>query len=225
MTVLADIQGHHFGRLHVKSRAPNSAEGRARWICSCDCGATTTVLGTHLRSGRTVSCGCYHREVARGAVLPGACRTAAYKHGHTKDRRGSRTWVVWSSMRQRCSNPKVRNYDRYGGRGISVCSRWQEFENFLSDMGEAPDGMTLDRIDPDGNYEPGNCRWVSPTVQARNTRRQRHPDNGVRRVSSGRYVARISVDWRRIHLGTFDTLEQALAARKQAEIDYWKDDR
>ncbi len=93
------------------------------------------------------------------------------KHGHTRNGRPSPTWHSWASMRQRCSYPKARCYEDYGGRGIKVCARWEDsFENFLSDMGEKPRGYVLDRIDNDGNYKPSNCKWSSTRESSRNKR-------------------------------------------------------
>jgi hypothetical protein len=98
-------------------------------------------------------------------------------HGHGRKRgegrQGTSTYYIWGAMIQRCTNPRNRDYPSYGARGITVCDRWHKFENFLADMGERPDGLSLDRIDNDGNYEPGNCHWATPVQQA-NNRRPRH---------------------------------------------------
>jgi hypothetical protein len=92
-------------------------------------------------------------------------------HGHSSGGYQSRTYRIWTGMRQRCLNPNTNGWEHYGGRGIEVCERWAKFEHFLEDMGEAPDGLSLDRINPDGNYEPGNCRWATAKVQANNKSR------------------------------------------------------
>lgn len=129
------------------------------WACDCDCGGSTLVNGTALRNGAVKSCGCLKRIAAQRA---GA---ANISHGMTM----TRTWKIWSGMKRRC-NPTNRYAKYHAGRGITVCDRWRVFENFLEDMGEAPEGLEIDRIDNDGNYEPGNCRWVTRSVNSLNRR-------------------------------------------------------
>lgn len=134
------------------------------WLCQCACGQTVVTRGSRVRSGHVKSCGCLAAEIHS---------ERSFKHGHAGNhRRGTRqtkTYQAWCNLRLRCSNPNNKRYASYAGRGIKVCDRWRDsFENFLSDMGEAPPGTSIDRIDNDGDYEPGNCRWSDRTQQARN---------------------------------------------------------
>ena len=101
------------------------------------------------------------------------------RHGHSVNYTTSRTYTTWANMLRRCINPKATGYDSYGGRGIKVCERWLKFENFLEDMGERPEGLTLDRKDNDGNYEPGNCRWATAHEQSVNSSRTKLTDEKV----------------------------------------------
>lgn len=127
--------------------------------CQCDCGKPHTVRRWAWR--RTQSCGCGRREFAASLNT---------RHGMS----GTPTWRSWSSMINRTTKPYAADYERYGGRGITVCDRWLVFENFLADMGERPEDRTLDRIDVDGNYEPSNCRWATIEVQQTNRRVRTH---------------------------------------------------
>jgi hypothetical protein len=157
MGKLVDLVGQKFGRLAVLSLLPKDGPDR-RWLCRCDCGASIITKGKTLRAGESTSCGCRRREefISRNTKHGGA---------HTK------TFKIWTAMKQRCENQRCRQYADYGGRGIRVCERWAMYANFVADMGEKPDGMSLDRINNDGHYEPGNCRWATHAQQARNTRR------------------------------------------------------
>lgn len=152
-TVKKPLPQSRYGRLSVIKNA------KGGWLCRCDCGAEKIVRAQALKTGATQSCGCYKAEV----------RHRPWKHGMTY----KPIYRLWVSMIDRCTRPNVPNFKSYGARGIKVCERWQTFENFYADMGDRPDGKTLDRIDQNGNYELGNCRWATHKVQARNRRDNR----------------------------------------------------
>ena len=147
-----------------------------------------------------------------------------YKHGMTN----TREFKSWISMKTRCYNPNSKGYQNYGGRGITICDRWKDsFINFYEDMGERPEGTSLDRIDVNGNYEPSNCRWADSIIQNRNRNKLRSNTSGVTGVSFNniekKWRARISTNEGRKELGFFKSKEDAISARKKAELKYWNE--
>lgn len=160
MSARIDITGQRFGRLIALNNASRSAQGMI-WLCLCDCGNKTSVHAKYLKAGNTKSCGCWDRE---------AVRRRNYKHGYRTREKSHPLYNTWQNIHRRCSNKRAPDYKNYGGRGITVCEQWQDFERFLSDMGERPAGCSIDRIDNDQGYFPSNCRWATHSQQMKNRR-------------------------------------------------------
>ena len=163
MGISRPLDGKRFGRLTVLSLSHVTSRRERYWLCLCDCGSEHVVSRGNLVNSQIMSCGCLRSELARSHLVT---------HGHARQQTSGvkRTYRIWKAMRKRCLNPNASNYARYGGRGIEVCERWSRYQNFLADMGESPDGRSIDRINNDGNYEPGNCRWATASEQRRNQR-------------------------------------------------------
>lgn len=215
MTAIQDITGQRFGLLTVEkfSRSSNGSY----WTCKCDCGGTTEVIKSSLKKGITRSCGCLRITRMSGE------KHLNYKHGKSH----SREFAAWRAIKVRCFNSKCAAFHNYGGRGITMCDRWLDsFENFLADMGPKPSPKhTIDRINNSGNYEPSNCCWRTYVEQMRNRRTLKVNSSG----QTGVHFCKVTKKWKtliglnnkQILLGYFANIEDAIAARKAAEIKYW----
>ena len=201
-----DLAGRKYARLDVMSYAGKKGK-KPQWLCHCECGRTTVVQSSHLKSGNTSSCGC--SRSARGMT-------------------GSRERRTWSAMKTRCYNKNWHAYENYGGRGIAICDRWLEsFESFYADMGDKPTpNHSIDRINNDGNYEPDNCRWATSSEQNRNQRMSTRNTSGVKGVHwderKSKWRAFISINNKNKYLGGYTDKARAISARKSAEQKYYR---
>lgn len=164
MRTIKDLSGQKFGRLTVLSFAGQGKYHNSLWLCKCECGNTKVISGNSLVQGATKSCGCLDHEkhiTEPNRLVHGECNTRLYR--------------IWKAMKSRCYNKNTKSYKRwYGSKGVQVCDQWRynyvAFRNW-SILNGYSDDLTIDRIDPCGNYEPSNCRWVTPAVQAANKRK------------------------------------------------------
>ena len=183
MKKLSEI-GHKFGRLTVLSELEKAGKQR-QYLCICDCGGKKVVQANNLRRGLTKSCGCLRKEMSKGQIKHGLAGTPAY--------------ITWKNMMARCHNVKSKCYARYGGKGVYVCERWHSFEAFFLDMGHPKPGMSIDRIDPAGNYDPSNCRWATSSEQARNKRNTRFETFRGITAPLADHCDRMGLDYKTVH--------------------------
>jgi len=179
-----NVIGNRYGNLVVIGKEKKGVH----WyrICQCDCGNVISVYLGSLQRGATLSCGCYHRQISKEVNT---------KHGMY----GTRTYNIWFNLRQRCLNQKHHAYYRYGGRGISVCDEWHDFEQFYADMGDCPDGMSIDRIDNDGNYEPDNCRWSDYRQQSNNRSNNVYLEYEGKKRTIAEWSRELGIDYQRLY--------------------------
>lgn len=202
-----DLTRRKFGRLTVL-KENGIKRGHIAWLCLCDCGNTKTIVSYSLRNGSTKSCGCIPKETPVSFGM-----------------RGTSTFNSWAGMVQRCSNPNDKSYQRYGGRGITVCKRWYKFKIFYENMGKCPKNFSIERIDNNKGYSPDNYKWATATEQQRNRRPNKRNITGVNgvilNIKTGRYKVFITANYRCYNLGLFSSIEDAIEARKQGEKKYW----
>lgn len=205
------LEGERYGKLVVVEEAEPiySKTGKMirRWKCKCDCGNITIVRHGDLRNGSTVSCGCYNYEK----------ESAVKTHGYSRTKLGN----VFEGMKQRCNNPKNKNYEKYGGRGIKICTEWlndpKKFFDWAIKNGYK-EGLSIDRIDVNGNYEPDNCRWADNETQCLNQRLRKDNKTGYKGIyySEGVYRVQIRRNKKRYCFGSYKTLPEAVKVLEEA---------
>jgi len=201
-----DETGNRHGRLTVVSSAGTDKWGQKMWDCVCDCGGKCTVTGGNLRVGHTTSCGCVQTE-------------NRVKHGFSD----TRLYSIWEHIISRCANPKDHSYKNYGGRGIEVCQDWRDAGNFITWAlaNGYSDKLQIDRIDNEGDYEPSNCRWVTPEINSNNQRTRKDNTSGytgVVKTKSNKFsvsISSIRLPKKYAYLGIFPTAWEACEARNE----------
>lgn len=187
-----DVIGQRFGKLTVQSGFQDGS--RYRLKCVCDCGNECSPRMDTVLAGNCISCGCMVNAFNRnGATVDGKKQTVEYS--------------TWAGMRSRCNDPKDKAYHRYGGRGIKVCERWNDFINFLSDMGEKPEGHSIERINNDLGYSPENCKWATHIEQSRNKRTSAYSEIQARIV-----LGMLSKGFRGIHVSKLTGIDEGTIA-------------
>lgn len=205
--------GDKVGRLLLLEIVGKGRNGTKICRCLCDCGTTKDIILSSLNNGLTQSCGCLYKE---------SRKTCSATHGLS----GSPTYNSWVAMRARCYDVNSDYYNLYGGRGITVCHEWMvSFETFLKDMGEKPQGCSLDRIDSDGNYCPENCRWATFSKQAYNQRKRNSNTSGRTGVHFHKATGKWAASIKKKHLGVFESFEDACKARAEAELKYYGENK
>lgn len=207
-----DLTGQVFGRLTVIDRLEAD---RRKWACRCSCGNTRNIPTSDLTSGHTKSCGCFMVEniIARSTT-----------HGHAARGAYDSTYNTWAAMIQRCTNTSLENYPRYGGRGITVCERWREsFVAFLEDVGNRPEGTSIERINNDGNYELSNVRWATRAEQSNNKANSRRVEYEGAMLTVAELADRVDLPYDALYKRLFyrrmsvaDAIAKPCARRRQA---------
>lgn len=202
------LKGDKFGLLTVVERVANRGK-KLRYKFLCECGRLKEIDKYSVQSGNTKSCGCLYSK-----------NCPARTHGKSK----TKTYAIWRGILARCYNTKLKAYPYYGGRGITVCEEWFDYINFLKDMGERPEGMSLDRTDTNAGYSKQNCRWATAEEQAQNKRKLSTNTTGRTgisiRTATGQYLVEIKTDGVHEYGGIFSNLEDAIAKREELEIKH-----
>lgn len=213
MPCFIDRTGVVYGELTVLSctqRASRNPRKQTRWLCECSCGFITDYQSSNLTSGNSSCC---MRCRGENAVIHGNARRGVKK---------SNTYNSWHSMKSRCDNVLCDHYENYGGRGICYTEEWGSFEIFLRDMGDCPEGLTLERVDVNGGYNKNNCKWATRAEQSYNRRINPKNISGVEGVNlrkdTGKWAVYIDKEGTRYRLGCYDSKEDAILVRREAEV-------